>query len=135
MLYLRYYITTQCEQKTKSPSVKTRSFTRSSHIVFVCCQNISVSLNYSQIGAQDSSAYPSISTQSHLLMCKSLRLGVWSEVYVTTVHNRALLTCLLFGKECSPAMAPSTSLHILSRLHALYDVTEYQADPLFILAY
>lgn len=69
--------------------------------MFVCCQNIRVPLNYSQIRVQDKSAYPSVSTQSHLLMCKSLSLGIRSEVYATTVHHRALFTGLFFGKECS----------------------------------
>lgn len=122
-------------KKNKFPSVKSRSFTRNSHIMFVCFQNIRVSLNYSQIRARDSSAYPSVSTQSHLLMCKSLRLGVCSEVYVMTVHDRALLTGLLFGKECSPATAPSTRLHTMSRLYALCEVTECHSDSLFTLAY
>lgn len=103
--------------------------------MFVCFQNIRVSLNYSQIRARDSSAYPSVSTQSHLLMCKSLRLGVCSEVYVMTVHDRALLTGLLFGKECGPATAPSTRLHTISRLYALCEVTECHSDSLFTLAY
>lgn len=102
-------------EKTMSPSVKTHSFTRSSHNVFVCCQNIRVSLNYSQIRARDSSAYPAVSTQSHLLMRKSLRLDVCSDVYVTTVHDRALLSGLLFGKECSPAMAPPASWSACTR--------------------
>lgn len=69
--------------------------------MFVCCQNIRVSLNYSQIRVQDKSAYPSVSTRSHLLTCKSLRLGIRSEVYATTVHHRALFTGLPFGKERS----------------------------------
>lgn len=49
-----------------------------------------VSLNYSQIRAWDSSAYPSVSTQGDLLMCKSLRPDVRSEVCVTTIHDKAL---------------------------------------------
>lgn len=102
--------TAQCEQKPKFSSVKTCSFVRSSHIVLVYCQNIRVSLNYSQIRARDSCAYPSVSTQSHRLRYKSLGLGVCSEVYATTVHDRTLLTGFLCGKVCSPAMAPSTSL-------------------------
>lgn len=70
--------------------------------MFVCCQNIRVSLNYSQIRVQDKSAYPSVSTQSHLLMCKSLRLGIRSEVYATTVHHRAVFYRPPFWKRMQP---------------------------------
>lgn len=122
-------------KNTPSPPPLKPSFARSSHNVFACCQNIRVSLNYSQIRARDSSAYPAVSTQSHLLMRRSLRLGVYSEVDVTTVHDRALLTGLFFGKEFSPAMAPTASLHTLSCLHALCDDTESQSDSSVILAY